>query len=73
MKTVTVNVLASDFENNYHMNLEGCPVILALKRVGIDSEKGYNYLSVSDADFKVCQMFTGKIPIEDFSFQIELQ
>lgn len=75
-KTVTVNVLASDFDNNYHMNLardlKGCPIIRALERAGVDVGEGYSMTQVAEADMKVLDMFNDKLPIEDFSFEITL-
>jgi hypothetical protein len=75
-KTVTVTVLASDFHNNHHMNtardLTGCPVIRALIRAGVDIEDGYCTSEVSKADMRVLRMFHGTLPVEDFSFEINL-
>jgi hypothetical protein len=82
MRKVTINVLASDFENNRYLNCslgsDGCPLQRAFIRAGVFSEyKGsyQNYLDFNGGSLyeeKVQYMFKGDIPIEDFSFEITL-
>jgi hypothetical protein len=79
----TINVLASDFENNSYNNaacdMSGCPLQRAYMRAGVvDLGEGYTLIFdpqegiTGQADDKVIQMFRGIIPIEDFSFEIEI-
>lgn len=71
----TIKVLASDFENNNYQNckdgLEGCPLIRALHRIGIHHRGNYGKIP-EEVRYKVIRMFDNKIPIEDFSFEIEM-
>jgi hypothetical protein len=88
MPKVTVHVLAEDFKDNkydnYNLNMDGCPLERAFLRAGIINEgisyschRGYVHLSESVPllpwpDERVLDMFDGDIPIEDFSFDIEV-
>lgn len=83
MKKVTVNILASDFENNSFFNMErenGCPMQRAFKRTGLylGKEDFYNTSSyfkqeiVRKADTRVCRMFMHMETVEDFSFKVEV-
>lgn len=83
MAQVTVNVLASDFKDNYYCNLsddmDGCPLQRAFIRAGLVKE-GESYKSLPrsvfhwdhPAETKVVAMFEGLIPVEDFSFTVEV-
>lgn len=82
---ITLNILAEDIPN--YLNPAKCAITKALQRVGINARdtgaaivqnesdkrltslfnKDYKYLSD-----KVVQMFHNSIPVEDFSFEIEL-
>lgn len=84
MAQITVNVLASDFEGNSYDNIrkdmQGCPLQRAFMRAGIVKE-GKSYCCLPDKiydnlhgepDSKVLSMFNGIIPVEDFSFTVEV-
>ena len=83
MKTVTINILASDFKNNNFFNfkegIEGCPMERGLVRAGI-KDPGWNNLIVNIpnqepfdlAHKKIFEMFHSYIPIQDFSFELQI-
>lgn len=73
---VKINVLASDFQGNRYMNcgqgLDGCPLERAFTRAGYPHYTRYMRLHDPN-DQKVLHMFMGYIPIEDFSFEVEIE
>jgi hypothetical protein len=81
MKKVLITVLAEDFEDNSYFNykktMKGCPLQRAYMRAGLVKKgQGYTELSYHNCsaphEFKVIHMFDGKIPIEDFTFELEI-
>lgn len=76
MSKHTIHVLASDFEGNDYMNVQkgkkGCPLTRALTREFEGDEIPLYNKIPPEQDKKVCKMFDGDIPIEDFSFEIEV-
>lgn len=73
MKTI-IKVLASDFEGNNYFNLNegelGCPLMRGIHRQGF---KYRDYGLIPEyVNLKVEKMFNGELPIEDFSFEMDL-
>lgn len=72
----TINVLASDFENNYFHNLckgeEGCPIERAITRENVTWCQVSNQGDFFLAHQRVLGMFKGKEEIRDFSFEVTI-